>query len=131
MHEITCPECKTAFKIDETGYADIVKQVRDSEFDQQLQVRLELAEKDKTNAVELAKEKAGREMQKAAVAKDTEIQNLKSKLDAGDVARKLAVSEALKVVENERDALSNELMQAKQANQNSSELAKANYSNLL
>jgi len=128
MHEITCPECKTAFKIDETGYADIVKQVRDSEFDQQLQVRLELAEKDKTNAVELAKEKAGREMQKAAVDKDTEIQNLKSKLDAGDVARKLAVSEALKVVENERDALSNELMQA---NQNSSELAKANYSNLL
>lgn len=131
MHEITCPECKKAFKIDEAGYADIVKQVRDSEFDQQLQVRLELAEKDKANAVELAKEKAGREMQKATVDKDTEIQNLKSKLDAGEVARKLAVSEALKVVENERDALSNELKQAKQDNQNSSALAKANHSNLL
>lgn len=128
MHEITCPECKKAFKIDDTGYADILKQVRDSEFDQQLQERLELAEKDKANAVELAKEKAGREMQKAVVAKDTEIQNLKSKLDAGEVARKLAVSEALKVVENERDALSNELKQAKQYNQNSSELAKAKHS---
>ena len=128
MHEITCPECNKAFKIDATGYADILKQVRDSEFDQQLQERLELAEKDKANAVELAKEKAGREMQKAAVAKDTEIQNLKSKLEAGEVARKLAVSEALKVVENERDILSNELKQAKQNNQNSSELAKANHS---
>ena len=131
MHEITCPECNKAFKIDETGYADILKQVRDSEFDQQLQERLELAEKDKASAVELAKEKAGREMQMAVVAKDTEIQNLQSKLDAGEVALKLAVSEALKVVENERDALRNELKQAKQDNKNSSELAKANHSNEL
>lgn len=131
MHEITCPECKKAFKIDETGYADILKQVRDSKFDQQLQERLELAEKDKANAVELAKEKAGREMQMAAVAKDIEIQNLQSKLDAGEVARKLAVSEALKVVENERDVLRNELKQAKQDNKNSSELAKVNHSNEL
>ena len=59
MHEIICPHCKKAFKIDETGYADILKQVHDSEFEQQLHERLELAEKDKTNAVELAKEKAG------------------------------------------------------------------------
>jgi hypothetical protein len=131
MHEITCPECNKAFKIDETGYADIVKQVRNSEFDQQLQERLELAEKDKANAVELAQEKSGREIQKAVVAKDTEIQNLKSKLDASEVAQKLAVSEALKVVENERDALSNELKQVKQDNQNSSKLAKANHSNEL
>lgn len=131
MHEITCPECNKAFKIDETGYADIQKQVRDSEFDQQLQERLGLAEKDKANAVELAKEKAGREMQKAAVAKDTEIQNLKSKLDASEVAQKLAVSEALKVVENERDVVRNELKQVKQDNQNSSKLAKVNHSNEL
>jgi uncharacterized protein YbaR (Trm112 family) len=45
MHEIICPHCKKAFKIDEAGYADILKQVRDSEFDQQLHERLELAEK--------------------------------------------------------------------------------------
>ena len=53
MHEINCPHCKKAFKIDEAGYADILKQVRDSEFDQQLNERLELAEKDKIIAVEL------------------------------------------------------------------------------
>ena len=57
MNEIICPHCGKAFKIDETGYADILKQVRDSDFDKQLHERLELAEQDKLNAVELAKAK--------------------------------------------------------------------------
>ena len=47
MHDIICPHCSKAFKIDETGYADIVKQVRDSEFNEQLHERLELAEQGK------------------------------------------------------------------------------------
>jgi len=131
MHEIICPHCKKAFKIDEAGYADILKQVRDSEFEQQLHERLELAEKDKINAVELAKEKVGSEMQKAAATKDTEIQDLKAKLDAGEVMQQLAVTEALKVVEKERDAFANELKQAKQDKETASELAKANHSNQL
>jgi hypothetical protein len=113
MHDIICPHCGKAFKIDEAGYADILKQVRDSEFEQQLHERLELAEQDKRNAVELAKAKAGQRMQKAAAAKDAEIQELKARLDAGEVARKLAVTEALSAVEKERDALANELEQAK------------------
>ena len=125
MNEIICPHCKKAFKIDEAGYADILKQVRDSEFEQQLHERLELAEKDKLNAVELAKEKVGSEMQKAAAAKDGEITELKAKLDAGDVAQKLAVTEALIAVEKERDALANKLEQAKQDNQAASKLAEA------
>ncbi len=47
MHEIICPHCTKAFKIDEAGYADILKQVRDDEFEQQLGERLELAQKEK------------------------------------------------------------------------------------
>jgi len=131
MHEIICPHCKKAFKIDEAGYADILKQVRDSEFEQDLHDRLELAEKDKNTAVELTKEKVGNEMQKAVVVKDAEIQELKAKLDAGEVAQKLAVSEALKAVEKERDALANELEQVKQGSETASELAKANHANQL
>jgi len=125
MHEIICPHCKKAFKVDEAGYADILKQVRDSEFEQQLHERLELAEKDKRNAVELARNKVGSDMQKAAAAKDAEIQELKAKLNAGEVTRKLAVTEALNAVEKERDALANELEQAKQDNQAASKLAEA------
>ncbi|MEH6609931.1 MAG: DUF2130 domain-containing protein [Halioglobus sp.] len=126
MHEIICPHCDKAFKIDEAGYADILKQVRDNEFEQQLHERLELAEKDKLNAVELAKSEVGSEMQKAAASKDTEIQALKAKLDTGEVTKKLAVAEARGEVEKERDALASELEQTKRDKQAASELADAN-----
>jgi len=131
MHEIICPHCNKAFKIDETGYADILKQVRDSDFDQQLHERLELAEKDKLNAVELVKEKVGSEMQKASMAKDVEIQELKAKIDAGEIAQKLAVAEALRIVEKERDELENVLNQVKQDTESASKLAEASHSNQL
>jgi len=123
VHEIICPHCGKAFKIDEAGYADIIKQVRDNEFEQQLHERLELAEQDKRNAIELAKNEVGSEMQKATTAKDAEIQELKARLDAGEVVQKLAVTEALSVVEKERDALANALEQAKRDKQAASELA--------
>jgi len=125
MHEITCPHCQKAFKVDEAGYADILKQVRDSEFDQQLHDRLELAEKEKQTAVELAKSKIGSEMREAAAAKDAEIQALQAKLDAGEVARQLAVTEALGAVEKERDDLARELKQVEQDKQAASKLAEA------
>ena len=125
MHEIICPHCSKAFKIDEAGYADILKQVRDGAFEQQLHERLELAEQDKRNAVELAQAHVASEMQKSAVAKDSEIQALKAKLDAGEVARKLAVTEALSETQKERDALANELAQAKRDKLAASELAEA------
>ena len=125
MHEIICPHCSKAFKIDEAGYADILKQVRDGAFEQQLHERLELAEQDKRNAVELAQAQVASEMQKSAVAKDSEIQALKAKLDAGEVARKLAVTEALSETQKERDALANELAQAKRDKLAATELAEA------
>ena len=131
MHEIICPHCGKAFKIDEAGYADILKQVRDSDFDTQLHARLELAEQDKRNAVELAQAKLAAESQRDAAAKDAEIQNLKAKLDAGEVARKLAVTEALSVVEKQRDALANELQQAKHEKQAATHLAEAKSANEL
>ena len=131
MHEVVCPHCGKAFKIDEAGYADILKQVRDSEFEAQLHERLELAEQDKQNAVELTKARVAGELQKAAAAKDAEIQELKARLDAGEVARKLAVTEALSAVEKERDALANKLEQAKQDKHTASELAEAKLANEL
>lgn len=78
MNEIKCPHCDKAFKIDEAGYADILKQVRDHEFDQALHERLEAAEKEKRSAVELAQEKTKNEMQAALAKKDSEIAELRS-----------------------------------------------------
>ena len=55
MNEIICPECKKAFKIDEAGYAEILKQVHNSEFENELQKRLKDADKEKYYAVEKSK----------------------------------------------------------------------------
>lgn len=125
MHEIICPHCGKAFKIDEAGYADILKQVRDGAFEQQLHERLELAEQDKRTAVELATTRVAGELQASAAAKDAEIQGLKAQLDAGEVARRLAVAEALGTVEKQRDALANELERLKLDQQAAARLAEA------
>jgi len=131
MHEIICPHCKKAFKIDEAGYADIIKQVRDHEFEQQLHERLEFAEKDKRSAVELATTKFTSELEKASAAKEAEIKELKNRLDASEVIQKLAVTEALNTLEKERDKLANELMQATHDKQTTSQLAEAKLVNEL
>lgn len=95
MNEIICPHCHKAFKIDEAGYADILKQVRDADFEQQLHDRLELAEQEKVNAVELATAKLSMDLQRDSARKDEELSELKERLRAGEVAQKLAVSEAI------------------------------------
>jgi len=131
MHDIICPHCGKAFKIDEAGYADILKQVRDSEFEQQLHERLELAERDKLNAVELARTQVASELQRAADQKDMQIQALKARLDVGEVERQLAVSQALSSVEKQRDALAGELEQARRDRQAAEQLAEARLLNEL
>lgn len=131
MHDIICPHCNKAFKIDETGYADILKQVRDSDFEHQLHERLELAEKEKQSAIALATTKVASELQQAASAKDAVIQELKAKLESEAVARQLAVTQALSLVEKERDALANQLAQANQEKASIAHLAKVELENAL
>ncbi|MBP7408631.1 MAG: DUF2130 domain-containing protein [Flavobacteriales bacterium] len=123
MNEIICPHCGKAFKIDEAGYADILKQVRDHEFDKTLQERLKLAEQEKKTAIELAEAKVSNRLEKEAAKKDAEIEQLKSDLKAADVAKQVALKDALGAVEKQRDELSNELKQVQQANRSASELA--------
>jgi hypothetical protein len=105
MHDIICPHCSKAFKIDEAGYADILQQVHNKEFDKQLHERLAAAEKEKKIAVELAEARAMGEIQKTAANKDIQIQALKSQFEAAELAKRHAVSDALNAVERERDAL--------------------------
>jgi hypothetical protein len=131
MNEIICPNCKKAFKIDEAGFADILKQVRDHEFDKELHARLETAEKDKENAVYLAEANAKNHLQAAAASKDAEIAQLKAekdhaltqlgsqkdaelsevkaKLQSVETEKQLAVTRAVNVVEKERDELAMKL----------------------
>ena len=128
MHEIICPNCGKAFKVDETGYADILKQVRDREFEQQLQERLVLAEKDKRTAVELAAEKIKAEMQRVTATQQGEIQALKASLEAGEINQKLAITEAVSLAEKQRDMLASELQQVRDNNTTALRLAETKFS---
>jgi len=131
MNEVICPHCKKTFKVDEAGFADILKQVRDHEFERELLDRVEMLEKDKENAVKLAEAHTRNELQTEFAKKDTELAELKSQRDAllaelkaekdAEIARlqakvesaetekKLAVTEAVNKVEKERDGLAGEL----------------------
>jgi len=120
MNEIICPHCGKAFKIDEAGYAEILKQIRDREFDKALHERLELAEKEKETAIELAETKVTSKLEKAAAKKEAEIERLKAELVLTGVATQLAVKEAVSAVEKERDCFARNL-EAKATEQKLSE----------
>lgn len=99
--------------MDQAGYADIVKQVRDEEFEQQLHERLESAERDKLAALDLERARADAELLKAQSANNSEIQQLKVQLAAVDDQRTIAVNEALKDSESKFTALEFELQTLK------------------
>ena len=109
MNEIICPHCKKAFKLDEVGYADILKQVKNHEFDSELHERLAVAEKDKENAVKLAEEQTKNAGQADAAKKDTEIARLQAKIESTQIETKLAVTQAVNTVEKQRDELAGKL----------------------
>jgi hypothetical protein len=131
MHDIICPHCSKAFKVDETGYADILKQVHDHEFERQLQERLDLAERDKQNAVALVRVQVERELEKAAAEKQARIQDLQAKLEASEVARQRAVTEALVAIEKERDQLANQVSRLEIEKKTAEQLAQAQFQNQL
>ena len=120
MNEVICPNCNKAFKVDETGFAEILKQVRDHEFEEELRNRLLLAEKEKLNAVELAKSKVknifkeelnlkNQFINELKIKKEAEVNEMKLRIQQLETAKKLAVSEATREIEKERDTLSNSL----------------------
>ena len=142
MNEIICPHCHKAFKVDEAGYADILKQVRDHQFEEELHNRLALAEKDKQSAIQIAEAKVREALQEQLAQKETaliqlksekeaelaqklaqketevanlkaektnELTQLKAQLDNAEVAKKLAITEAVQKIEKERDNLLNEV----------------------
>ena len=103
MQQLICPSCGKAFKVDETGYAEILKQVRNSEFEGDLRERLKIAESEKQKAIELAEVKIQSELDKIAASKDSEIQSLKAKVELVEAEQKSVTAEALSRVEKERD----------------------------
>lgn len=120
MNEILCPHCKKAFKIDEAGFADILKQVRDHTFEKELHDRLELLERDKESAVKLAEEKTKNQLQSESnqkdkmiaelkASKEAEVAKLTAKLQSAETEKELALTQAINKIEKQRDELANKL----------------------
>lgn len=109
MNEIICPNCKKVFKVDEAGFADILKQVRDHQFKEELQNRLNLAENEKINAVKLAEANLKNSLQEDLAKKESEISALTAKIQNSEIEKKLSVTEAVKAIEKERDNLANDI----------------------
>ena len=112
MNEIICPHCNKAFQVDKKGYADILKQVYDKEFENKLNERLLQIEKDKTMEIHIEKKEAERKLQLVETEKNKIIDELKFTIKEAGSVKQLAVSEAVKDIEKERDKLINELNNA-------------------
>lgn len=135
MNEIKCPKCKEVFKVGEAGFADILKQVRDHKFEEELKNRLDIAANEKIEAVKLAEAHLRNSQQTELANKDKEILQLKAnsdqllseqlsekdnlliklkaKLENAENEKKLSVSEAIQKLEKEKDEKDKELIQLK------------------
>ena len=102
MHEIKCPKCGEIFQVDESGYAELLSQVRNEAFEEELHKRaLELEDKNK-NDIKMARMEQEKSFNaaltnkdKAIADKDMEIQQLKSRIEMNDSEKKLAITEAV------------------------------------
>ena len=109
MKDIICPSCSKAFKIDETGYSDILNQVRNSEFEQEIEKRLKVADAEKKSVLELAEANLRNSFQKALYERELKIGDLNQAIKTSETQNEHEISKAIKDIEKERDHLKNEI----------------------
>jgi hypothetical protein len=109
MNEIICPHCKKAFKVDEAGYAAILKQVRDQKFEEEIHARLQLAEQSKMDAIKLTEANIKNTIQQTISEKDKQLADLKGELEKAEMQKRIEITEAVKRIEKERDELANKI----------------------
>ena len=127
MKDIICPNCHKAFKVDETGYSNILKQVHDHEFENKLNQSLKQVEKDQNSKLELTKKDAENAIQSLQASKEIEIERLLSQIKEKENSIQSSVSEAVREIERERDSFKNDLVNAKLVKEHSENLLKDKY----
>lgn len=142
MNDITCPKCGEKFKVDEASFADIVKQIRDHEFENALHEQVESAVKiaklesenslketaaqkdieisklhaqlkEKDDEAKLIEIETKSSMHADLMRKDTEVAGLRAKLLAKETEKELEITKAVKMAEQERDELKIQLTNEK------------------
>lgn len=140
MKDITCPKCNSVFNLDQAGFADILKQVRNAEFETEVKQRMLLAEKEKSDALALAetslksnfdlemakkeqeiallKAESNRQLSESLALKESELVTLKAQLSNFQTEKTLAITQAVSHGEMEREALKNALEKKELEKQN-------------
>jgi hypothetical protein len=148
---VECPSCKEVFKVDETVFSDIVKQVRDKQFQEEIDLRLTAADNEKKSAIELTEIKLKASHQELLSKKEQElnefklksktelvdevskkeelIRQLQSKIERADTEKKLELSVAVSQIEKVKDQLENDLKNKDIQNELSEKSLKQQHSN--
>lgn len=116
MQEIKCPNCGKVFQVDDTGYAQILQQIRDKEFEKELKRREQEINQKKENDLTIARMEQEKSHSEELSKKDSElaeknqeIEHLKARLDKAETERKLAVTEAIQAKDKELSERGNEI----------------------
>lgn len=133
MQDIKCPKCGEIFSVDGAGFADILKQVRNSEFDQEMSRQIKVMAENQANALKMSEmtitakhleENAKRDTlaRQYKSERDKELAKMESQLERAETEKKLAVNEAVRTLEKEKDDLANTL----RMKENEGKLAESN-----
>ena len=114
MKDIKCPSCGKTFKIDPSSFEEILLQIKDEEYNRQIEERLKLAEEDKNKGIEIAKQELKIKLIEDRQKKDTKIQELESKLDIAEEKKLNALNELKNKATNKINLLNNEVIKLKQ-----------------
>ena len=109
MHEIKCPNCGTVFQIDESDYQNVLKQVRDKEFESEIKRRENEYQKEKEAAIELTKTTLEKNYQEVLFKKEQEIQNLTNTLNFKEKETELTIKNAISEKEKEISTLNSKI----------------------
>ena len=109
MNEIKCPNCKTVFQINENDYNNIAKQIRDKEFEKELDRREQEYEKEKENIIKITKLDIEKELKETITEKDKIILELKNKLELQEKENTIKITEAITEKDKMINNLSNEI----------------------
>ncbi len=114
MKDIKCPSCGKTFRIDPSSFQEILLQIKDEEFNKQIEERLKLAEEDKNKGIEIAKQELKIKLMEDRQKKDTKIQDLESKLNIAEEKKLNALNELKNKATNKINLLNNEVIKLKE-----------------
>jgi len=123
MNEIKCPECGSSIRMDEDKYSHIIKQVRDQEFQDEINNRLQLQEMDKQKSIDIAVQNIRLQMQEATFVHEKKLQALQSQLLEANADKNLSLNRIKNAFEKERDSLAHLLEKTRANNEYDKKIA--------